>query len=54
MPDLADFLFYSFSNGIFRHEKLAFAKKTKFYAKLSVWLLGAPRSSKTMGHSPRD
>ncbi|QTQ13423.1 2-hydroxyacyl-CoA dehydratase [Treponema parvum] len=39
MPDLADFLFYSFSNGIFRHEKLAFAKKTKFYAKLSVWLL---------------
>ncbi|MDD6295760.1 MAG: acyl-CoA dehydratase activase-related protein [Treponema sp.] len=39
MPDLADFLFYSFSNGIFRHEKLAFPKKTETLAKFFVWFL---------------
>jgi len=39
MPDLADFLFYSFSTGIFRHEKLAFPEKTERNAKLFVWLL---------------
>ena len=39
MPDLADFLFYSFSTGIFRHEELAFPKKTERNAKLFVWAL---------------
>ena len=39
MPDLADFLFYSFSTGIFRHEELAFPKKTKRNAKLFIWFL---------------
>ena len=39
MPDLADFFFYSFSTGIFRHEQLAFPKKTERNAKLFVWLL---------------
>ncbi len=37
MPDLADFFFYSFSTGIFRHEELAFPKKTERNAKLLVW-----------------
>ena len=37
MPDLLDFFFYSFSDGIFRHKKLAFAKKTETEAKLLVW-----------------
>ncbi|MCR5289433.1 MAG: 2-hydroxyacyl-CoA dehydratase [Treponema sp.] len=39
MPDLADFLFYSFSTGIFRHEELAFPKRTEQNAKLFVWFL---------------
>jgi len=39
MPDLADFLFYSFSTGIFRHEELAFPKKTERNARLFVWLM---------------
>ncbi|MBO6131395.1 MAG: 2-hydroxyacyl-CoA dehydratase [Treponema sp.] len=39
MPDLADFLFYTFSTGIFRHEELAFPKKTKRNAKFLVWFL---------------
>lgn len=39
MPDLADFFFYSFSTGIFRHEQLAFPKKTERNAKLFVWFL---------------
>ena len=39
VPDLADFLFYSFSNGIFRHRQLAFSKKTERNARLAVWLL---------------
>ena len=37
VPDLADFLFYTFSTGIFRHEKLAFPKKTERNARLLVW-----------------
>ncbi|MCM1408542.1 MAG: 2-hydroxyacyl-CoA dehydratase [Treponema brennaborense] len=39
MPDLADFLFYSFSNGIFRHRQLAFGSKTERTARLLVWAL---------------
>ena len=39
MPDLADFFFYSFATGIFRHEKLAFPKKTERNARLFVWFL---------------
>ena len=39
MPDLADFLFYSFSTGIFRHEELAFPKKTERNARLFIWFL---------------
>ncbi len=39
MPDLADFFFYSFSTGIFRHEQLAFPKKTERNARLFVWFL---------------
>lgn len=39
MPDLADFFFYSFSTGIFRHEELAFPKKTERNARLFVWFL---------------
>ena len=37
VPDLADFLFYTFATGIYRHEKLSFPKKTKRNAKLLVW-----------------
>lgn len=37
MPDLADFLFYTFSTGIFRHRQLAFDKKTEKNARLMVW-----------------
>ncbi|MBQ9538607.1 MAG: 2-hydroxyacyl-CoA dehydratase [Treponema sp.] len=44
MPDLADFLFYSFSNGIFRHEKLAFPKRTEVIARFLVWFLERYRS----------
>ncbi len=39
MPDLADFLFYSFSTGIFRHEELAFPRRTETVARLFVWVL---------------
>jgi len=39
MPDFADFLFYSFATGIFKHEELAFPKKTEKNAKLFVWAL---------------
>ncbi len=39
MPDLADFLFYTFSTGIFRHQELAFPKKTERNAKILVWFL---------------
>ena len=44
MPDLADFLFYTFSTGIFRYEELAFPKKTKRNAKLFVWFMERYRS----------
>ena len=44
MPDLADFLFYTFSTGIFRHEELAFPKKTERNARLFVWFLERYRS----------
>lgn len=37
MPDLADFLFYTFSTGIFQHKQLAFDKKTEKNARLMVW-----------------
>ena len=37
MPDLADFLFYTFSTGIFRHKQLAFSKQTEKNARLMVW-----------------
>ena len=37
VPDLADFLFYTFATGIYRYEKLSFPKKTKRNAKLLVW-----------------
>ena len=37
MPDLADFLFYTFSTGIFRHRQLAFPKSTERNARLLVW-----------------
>ncbi|MGP1587366.1 MAG: acyl-CoA dehydratase activase-related protein [Treponemataceae bacterium] len=43
VPDLADFFFYSFSTGIFRHEKLAFPEKTKKNARRLIWLLGLYR-----------
>jgi predicted nucleotide-binding protein (sugar kinase/HSP70/actin superfamily) len=39
VPDLADFLFYSFINGVYKHQKLAFAKKTETTAHLLVWFL---------------
>ena len=37
MPDLLDFFFYTFATGIFRHDQLAFPKKTKRNARLMVW-----------------
>ncbi len=39
VPDLADFLFYSFSNGVYKHKKLAFPKSSERNARLFVWLL---------------
>lgn len=39
MPDLADFFFYTFSTGIFRHKELAFSKKTERNARLMVWAM---------------
>ncbi len=39
VPDFADFFFYSFATGIFKHEELAFPKKSEKNAKLFVWLL---------------
>jgi len=45
MPDLADFFFYSFSTGIFRHEELAFPKKTERSAKLFVWFIEKYRNA---------
>lgn len=55
MPDLADFLFYTFSTGIFRHDELAFPAKTKRNAKILVWFLERYRHyiKKTLRHSRR-
>ena len=37
MPDFMDFLFYSMSDGVFRHRELAFPKAMEKNAKLFVW-----------------
>ena len=39
VPDLADFLFYSFINGVYRYRKLAFPKSSERIAHLLVWFL---------------
>ena len=39
MPDLADFLFYSISNGIFKHRKLGFPKSSERNARILIFLL---------------
>ncbi|OQA62979.1 MAG: R-phenyllactate dehydratase activator [Spirochaetes bacterium ADurb.Bin269] len=39
VPDLADFLFYSFINGVYKHKKLAFPKSSERNAHLLVWFL---------------
>ena len=55
MPDLADFLFYTFSTGIFRHQELAFPKKTERNARRLVWFLELYRKriKKVLGKSKR-
>ena len=55
MPDLADFVFYTFATGIFRHEELAFPKKTERNARLFVWFLELYRRyiKKTLAKSRR-
>lgn len=44
VPDLADFLFYSFINGVYKHQKLAFPKSAERNAHLLVWFLELYRS----------
>ncbi len=44
MPDLMDFLFYTFSDGVFRHKELAFPKSDERSGKLIVWVLERYRS----------
>ena len=44
VPDLADFFFYTVSNGIFLHKELAFPLKTRIIAKFVVWFLERYRS----------
>ena len=39
VPDLADFLFYSFINGVYKHRKLAFPKRAERNAHIAVWAL---------------
>jgi predicted nucleotide-binding protein (sugar kinase/HSP70/actin superfamily) len=39
VPDLADFLFYSFINGVYKYKKLAFPKSAERTAHLLVWFL---------------
>ena len=39
VPSFADFFFYSFSTGIFRHKELAFPKKTEKNARMFVRLM---------------
>ena len=55
MPDLADFLFYTFSDGIFKHRELAFSKKAERNARLFIWFLERYRSyiKKTLRRSRR-
>lgn len=55
VPDLADFLFYTFSTGIFRHKELAFGKKTELNARLLVWFVELFRNHirKTLKKSKR-
>ena len=55
MPDLADFLFYTFSTGIFRHQELAFPKSTERNARLLVWALELYRKGmkKALANSKR-
>jgi predicted CoA-substrate-specific enzyme activase len=44
VPDLADFLFYSFINGVYKHRKLAFPKSAERNAHIFVWFLELYRS----------
>jgi len=44
MPDLMDFLFYTFSDGVFRYQELAFPKAEERNGKLIVWALERYRS----------
>ena len=44
VPDMVNFFLYSFATGIFRHEKLAFPKKTERNARLLVWFAGRYRT----------
>lgn len=55
LPDLTDFFFYTFSTGIFRHEQLAFPKRTESNAKLLVWFMELYRRKvkKYLTHSKR-
>ena len=39
MPDLADFSFILFINGVYKHRKLASSEKTERNAHLYVWFL---------------
>lgn len=39
VPDLADFLFYSFVAGVYKHQKLGFPKSSEHKARLLVWFL---------------
>jgi predicted CoA-substrate-specific enzyme activase len=39
VPDIVNFFLYTFATGIFRHEQLAFPKKTERTAKLLVWFV---------------
>ncbi len=43
MPDLMDFLFYTFSDGVFRHRELAFPKSEERNGRIAVWAIGLYR-----------
>lgn len=55
VPDLADFLFYSFINGVYKHRKLAFPSSSEIIAHLLVWFLERYRvqMKKSLAHSRR-
>lgn len=55
MPDLADFFFFGFSNKIFRHQKLAFPKKTEIVGRLTIWFMDLYRKTmkKALNESKR-